>query len=44
MIQVGEPAPEFTLPAHDGSSVALAHFRGRAVVVLYFYARDDTPG
>jgi len=40
---VGSAAPDFTLPADDGSTVRLNDFRGRRVV-LYFYPKDDTPG
>lgn len=40
---IGKPAPPFSLPAHDGSTVTLASLRGRPVV-LYFYPADDTPG
>ncbi|GAB6148407.1 peroxiredoxin [Stetteria hydrogenophila] len=36
-------APDFELPAHDGSTVRLSSLRGR-VVVLYFYPRAMTPG
>jgi peroxiredoxin Q/BCP len=36
-------APDFTLPADDGTSVTLSALRGRKVV-LYFYPKDDTPG
>lgn len=43
MIEKGSMAPEFTLPADDGSTVSLKDFRGRKVV-LYFYPKDDTPG
>lgn len=43
MIEVGKPAPAFTLPNQDGESVSLAGLRGRWVV-LYFYPKDDTPG
>ena len=43
MVQEGSPAPDFTLPADDGSEVSLADFRGNKVV-LYFYPKDDTPG
>lgn len=43
-IQVGDLAPDFTLPSHDGRSVTLSHFRGQKAVVLYFYPKDDTPG
>jgi len=42
-LQVGDPAPEFSLSAGDGSTVTLSGFRGRSVV-LYFYPKDDTPG
>lgn len=38
-----EPAPEFDLPADDGSRVRLSDLRGQRVV-LYFYPRADTPG
>jgi thioredoxin-dependent peroxiredoxin len=41
--QVGQQAPEFTLPSQDGSPVSLKDFRGRWVV-LYFYPKDNTPG
>ncbi|MBM4342349.1 MAG: peroxiredoxin [Deltaproteobacteria bacterium] len=43
MPAVGLPAPDFTLPADDGTLVTLSALRGRPVVV-YFYPRDDTPG
>jgi len=42
-LKVGDPAPEFTLPAEDGRQVSLADYRGKRVV-LYFYPKDDTPG
>ena len=42
-IAVGEPAPDFTLPADGGGSVTLSALRGRKVI-LYFYPKDDTPG
>ncbi|QUW18634.1 thioredoxin-dependent thiol peroxidase [Agrococcus sp. Marseille-Q4369] len=35
-LQPGMPAPDFTLPDQDGSSVSLADLRGRKVIV-YFY-------
>jgi thioredoxin-dependent peroxiredoxin len=43
VLEVGRPAPEFTLPDQEGHEVALADLRGRPVVV-YFYPKDDTPG
>lgn len=39
----GTPAPDFCLPADDGSEVCLKALRGKHVV-LYFYPRDLTPG
>jgi thioredoxin-dependent peroxiredoxin len=42
-LEVGDPAPDFTLPAADGRTVRLSDLRGQHVVV-YFYPRADTPG
>lgn len=41
-IAVGQPAPDFTLPADQGT-IALSQFKGKNVV-LYFYPKDDTSG
>jgi thioredoxin-dependent peroxiredoxin len=43
MLEPGTPAPDFRVQAHDGSTVSLADFRGRKVV-LWFYPKADTPG
>ena len=43
MLQVGQPAPNFTLTTTTGTIFRLADQRGRHVV-LYFYPKDDTPG
>lgn len=40
---VGDKAPEFTLPAEDGEDISLKSLRG-SPLVLYFYPKDDTPG
>ena len=42
-IAIGQPAPDFTLPASNGKMVSLSDFRGQ-YVVLYFYPKDMTPG
>ncbi len=41
--EVGQPAPDFTLPAADGSTVTLSELHGTWVVV-YFYPKASTPG
>jgi peroxiredoxin Q/BCP len=43
-IQVGDKAPDFTLPSQSGEPVRLHDRLGDRVVVLYFYPKDDTPG
>jgi len=43
MVDVGDQAPDFTLPADDGSQVSLKDYRGTKVV-LYFYPKDNTSG
>ncbi len=40
---VGDKAPAFSLPADGGTTVSLADFSGKTVV-LYLYPKDDTPG
>lgn len=42
-LQIGDPAPDFSLPDQDGTIVHLADLKGKRVV-LYFYPKDDTPG
>ena len=42
-VEVGDTAPDFTLPDATGKDISLAALRGRPVV-LYFYPKDDTPG
>ena len=42
-LQIGDKAPDFTMPTDGGGQVSLAALKGRPVV-LYFYPRDDTPG
>jgi thioredoxin-dependent peroxiredoxin len=40
---VGNPAPDFTTNAQDGTSVHIAALKGKPVVI-YFYPKDETPG
>ena len=43
-VQVGDPAPDFTLPSITGQPVSLANFTGQKDIVLYFYPKDNTAG
>jgi len=43
-LQVGDSAPDFTLPNQEGKPISLADYRGRQHVVVYFYPKDETPG
>src|ERR687888_273627 len=42
-LEVGDAAPEFTLPTDGGGKISLKSLRGKKVV-LYFYPKDDTSG
>jgi hypothetical protein len=39
-IEVGDKAPDFTLPSTTGGKISLNQFRGRKYVLLEFYIRD----
>ena len=41
--QVGQTAPDFSLPSQEGGKVSLKDFKGKWVV-LYFYPKDMTQG
>src|SRR5690348_1720719 len=43
-IQVGDKAPDFTLPSQSGEQVRLYDRLAGSVVVLYFYPKDNTRG
>jgi peroxiredoxin Q/BCP len=43
-VEVGDPAPDFTLPSQTGERVRLSEVWARGPVVLYFYPKDETPG
>src|SRR6202050_866254 len=43
-IQVGDQAPDFTLPSQSGEQVRLYARLGEQVILLYFYPKDNTSG
>jgi len=42
-LNVGEPAPDFTLPSTTGEKITLSAFRGKKMVLLEFYGADFSP-
>ncbi len=43
MLNVGDNAPEISLPDQNGETVTLSGLKGKTVV-LFFYPKADTPG
>ncbi len=43
MLNIGDKAPDFSLPDENGKVVSLNDYAGKWLVV-YFYPKDDTPG
>jgi thioredoxin-dependent peroxiredoxin len=41
-VQVGDLAPDFTLPTQSDTLVSLGEFLDKMAIVLYFYPRDNT--
>ncbi|OPA75531.1 thioredoxin-dependent thiol peroxidase [Paenibacillus selenitireducens] len=41
-LQLGQPIPDFTLPASNGENVSLSDYRGKKLVI-YFYPKSSTP-
>jgi peroxiredoxin Q/BCP len=42
-LKAGDAAPDFTGTLHDGSTVSLADYAGKKLII-FFYPKDDTPG
>jgi peroxiredoxin Q/BCP len=42
-VEVGEPAPGFTLASTTGGDISLSDFRGKKWVLLEFYGADFAP-
>lgn len=43
-LKVGDKAPDFTLPDHNGNQVRLNDFQGKQNVILAFYVLAFTGG
>lgn len=42
-VEVGEPAPDFTLASTTGGDISLSDFRNKKFVLLEFYGADFAP-
>jgi len=42
-VEVGEQAPDFTLPSTTGEPIRLSQFPGKQHVLLEFYVQDHGP-
>lgn len=42
-LEVGEKAPDFTLPSTTGGEISLSQFRGKKLVLIEFYGVDFSP-
>jgi hypothetical protein len=42
-LDVGDKAPDFSLPATTGGKISLSQFRGKKLVLLEFYGADFSP-
>ena len=42
-LNVGDKAPDFTLPATTGEKISLSQFRGKKLILLEFYGADYAP-
>ena len=42
-VEVGEHAPDFTLPSTTGDKISLSQFRGKKLVVVEFYVAAFAP-
>lgn len=42
-LEVGEKAPDFTLPSTMGDKISLSQFQGKQFVLIEFYGADFAP-
>ena len=40
-LEVGEKAPDFTLPGTTGEKISLSQFRGRKAILIEFYVGES---
>ena len=43
LLNIGDKAPEFTLPNSNGDNITLSNFKGKNVII-WFFPKASTPG
>ena len=43
LLNIGENAPDFTLPNSNGEDISLSDFKGENII-LWFFPKANTPG
>ena len=43
-LEIGDEIPNFVLKDQDNTDFNIDKFRGKQILVIYFYPKDDTPG
>ncbi len=43
-LKIGDKIPDFVLKDQNNVDFDIGHFRGKQIMVIYFYPKDDTPG
>ena len=42
-VELGDKAPDFTLPSTTGEDISLSQFQGKQLVLIEFYGTDFMP-
>ena len=42
-VEIGDKAPDFTLPSTTGKEISLSEYRGKKYVLIEFYGADFVP-
>lgn len=42
-LDIGQPAPDFTLPSSTGETISLSQFKDKKHVLIQFYTLDFNP-
>jgi len=42
-VEIGDKAPDFTLPSTTGKDISLSQFQGKQFVLIEFYGSDYSP-